>query len=144
MGAVAMSPPVQAGQWFELGGFARESNADAPSDTLLEADIDSLRAQGSQRSLVLRLSFRPGRALNGQTFRSLQGSLRLACDSNEAFWKEVRFFSAEKGLGEPVAAEAYESPSNPGLALGQTSWLPSGAEALLRKSACAEVNTVAP
>lgn len=143
-GGLSGYPFAQAGEWFSLGGASNESAADTPSDTLLEADLHSLRALGNQRSLVLRLSFRPGRQFNGQIYRSLQATLRLGCDGGQAFWKEVRFFSGEKAQGELLWAQLYESPSSPGLALGQTDWLPPTSEALLRKSACAEVNTLAP
>lgn len=141
-GGLLLCPLARAGEWFELGGFGADSTTDAPSDTLLEADLNALRAHGSQRSLVLRLSFRPPRQAHGLTFRSVQATLSLSCDSGKASWKDARFFSDEKGQGQLLHQQRYDTASGPGLALEKTDWLPWGGWALLRKSACTPINTV--
>lgn len=139
-----LCPLAQAGEWFELGGAQQDAATDAPADDLLEADLDSLHAQGAQRSLVLRLSLRPPRQMQGHAVRSVQATLRLSCDGASAFWKEARFFSEEKGGGMVLFEQVYGPPQGPGLALERTDWLPPARWNLLRKSACAEAATVMP
>ena len=135
---------ARAGEWFELTRALQGVAADAAANTLVEVDLDSLRVQGTQRSLVLRLSFRPPRQVQAQTVRSLQAILHLSCDQASASWQDAHFFSEEKGGGLKLFEQVYGPSQGPGLALEKTDWLTPASWALLRQSACAQATMATP
>jgi len=99
--ALCCSPAV-AGNWFAV---ARPGAANA--ETVVEVDLDTVRARGTISEGVIRVSYKASRMhRDGFAYRSFVGTAQFDCGRHVVALASAAYFSLASGQGDRVGADS--------------------------------------
>jgi hypothetical protein len=130
--AVALAcSPVLADNWFAV---ARPGNA--TTETVVEVDLDSVRARGTISEGVIRVSYKAPRVhRTGFGYQSVVATAQFDCGRRAVSLASAAYFSQENGRGDRVGADS--SGREEGMPPGLLDSVPVATRQALLRATCA-------
>jgi hypothetical protein len=130
--AVALAcSPVFADNWFAV---ARPGNAN--TDTVVEVDLDTVRARGTISEGVIRVSYKAPRTHRGGfAYQSFVATAQFDCGRRVVALASAAYFSLENGRGNRVGADS--TGREEGMPPGLLDSVPAATRQALLRATCA-------
>lgn len=123
--------PVLADNWFAV---ARPGNANV--DTVVEVDLDTVRARGTLSEGVIRVSHKvPHTHRGGFVYQSFIATAQFDCARRTAALASAAYFSLQAGQGGRVGADS--SGREEGMPPGLLESVPAATRQALLRATCA-------
>ncbi len=91
-------------EWFTLRG-----SAGVPGESYVQVDPTSVEAEGSQRTMAVRLSLAaPRTTRDGIVFRSFTSHVQVDCEARAARYVSATYYGRPDFVGEPIAVRVFE------------------------------------
>lgn len=137
---LAVALPLGAQTWFEIEREPPPAGHWSAGETLMEADLNTLRPEPANPSIEVRVSWAQPRPIgSGPAARSVQALVEVSCPAGLLRWGQPRFFSERQAQGVELAL-----PAEAARALQATDWLPPGGQAKLVRSTCGRIRLRPP